>query len=232
MGAFATTRWSLIVASRGSEADARAALDELCRSYRPAVLAYVRHRHKSREEAEDLTQAFFASLLEHRIHQSADPARGRFRVYLLTALRRFLYDQNSAAWALKRGAGLTDAIAPEVEETVESDEMEPERAFERRFALALLERALSRLESEAQASGKGERFAQVREFLIEAPDASEYERVAAALGVRRNTLAVSVHRLRHRYRELVREELGEITASPEDIELEWRALRSLLGGAA
>lgn len=232
MGAFATTRWSLIAAARGDEAAARAALNELCRSYRPAVLAYIRHAGNGREEAEDLTQAFFTRFLARRIDQSADPARGRFRVYLLTALRHFLHDEHSARSALKRGTGLLDEGEPDHERTPDGNGMDPERAFERRFALALLERAMERLDLEAQAAGKGDWFAHLREFLIEAPDTAEYERVAQVLGVRRNTLAVAVHRLRHRYRELVRSELAEIAASAEDVEQEWRSLRALLGGGA
>jgi len=232
MAGFATTRWSLIAAAAGDEAAARTALNELCRSYRPAVLAYVRHAGNGREEAEDLTQAFFTRFLSHRIDQSADPARGRFRAYLLTALRRFLHDEHAARIALKRGGGAIHDDDVDQGQVPDAGAGDPERAFERRFALALLERALERLAQEAAAAGKAEWFAHLREFLVEAPDTAEYERVAALLGVRRNTLAVSVHRLRHRYRELVQAELGEIAASAEDRELEWQSLRALLGAGA
>ena len=229
MTAFATTRWSLIVESRSGSVSARDALEQLCAAYRGPVLAYVRHRGHGRDEAEDLTQEFFAHFLEERIHHAADPARGRFRAYLLGALRYFLADQHVAKSALKRGGGALHEPLGEVE--VDGHE-QPERVFQRHWALTVMQRALTRLRAEAEAAGKEALFDELRDFLVEQPGTDDYERVCERLGMRRNTLAVAVHRMRHRLRELIRAELSDTVLAPEDVDAELGALREILGGAA
>lgn len=229
MGRFDTTRWSVVLAARGGPADARAALETLCRTYRPPVLGFVRSRGYAADVAEDLTQAFFARFLERAWHSAADPARGRFRSFLLTALKRFLMDAADEAGALKRGGAYRiesldadDASAPATGET-------PERVFERAWAHAVLNAAFARLRGEAERAGKLELFERLSEFLVEPPDENDYTKVADELGLRRNTLAVAMHRLRQRLRELVREELMETTSDSDELEDELRLLRGSLG---
>ena len=228
MGSFATTRWSLILKSRSDSSSARTALEELCRNYRAPVLAYVRHFGIPLDRAEDLTQEFFAHFLADRIHHSADPARGQFRAYLLTSIRNFLQDSQEKARAAKRGAGAAHVALDELVPAASAEQ--PEHAFERRWALAVLERAASRLRDEAEAAGKLALFEELDEFLVEQPSTDDYEQVATRLGMRRNTLAVAVYRMRQRLRELVRAELADTVAAPEDVDEELRALREVLGG--
>ncbi len=233
MTRFDSTQWSMVLRARGASSEGRTALDTLCRVYRPPVLAYIRGRGYSSDAADDLAQTFFARLLEEEYHATADPARGRFRAFLLTALKRFLINADVHARTLKRGGGtridrLDDADGDIGE--LSSGEDGPERAFERSWAVTLLDTAARRLRTEADEAGKLEMFEQLQEFLTEAPDEADYARAAAALNLRRNTLAVAVHRLRHRLRELVREELSQTTAGQEDLESELRLLRSTLAG--
>lgn len=218
--------------ARGEPVDARAALDILCRTYQPAVLAYIRSRGYNAETAEDLAQNFFTCFLEDAWHAKADPARGRFRSLLLTALKRFLIDAHAESRTLKRGGGyhfesLDTAI--DAHAASHADGESPERVFERAWAIAVLDGALSRLRSEAESAGKLALFERLREFLIERPDEADYTSAAAELNLRRNTLAVAVHRLRHRLRELVREELTETTTGRDELECELRELRAALG---
>lgn len=231
MTRFDSTQWSMVLRARGSNGEARAALDTLCRVYRPPVLAYIRGRGYSSDAADDLAQTFFARLLEEQYHAAADPARGRFRAFLLTALKRFLINSETHARTLKRGGGTrTETFDEDDGEHLSSTDDGPERAFERSWAVTLLDAALRRLRVEAAEAGKAEMFEQLQEFLTEAPDEPDYARAATALNLRRNTLAVAVHRLRHRLRELVREELLQTTAGREDLESELRVLRSTLAG--
>lgn len=231
MSRFETTRWSLVLGAAGEPQQARAALDTLCRTYRRPVFAYIRRHVSGSDAAEDLTQAFFLEFVEHAWHARADPARGRFRAYLLTAVRRFLVDQHVATRRLKRGAGVVfESIdADGAGDVAGSDD--PEAAFDRDWALAVLDAALARLRDEAEAAGKLALFEHLREFLTERPADADYERTAAALGLRRNTLAVAVHRLRHRLRELVRAEIGETAHGREAMSQEMRELRAAFGSA-
>lgn len=214
--------------ARDGAAGSRIALETLCRTYRAPVLAYVRGHVHAPGSAEDLTQAFFMRFLEREWHAAADPGRGRFRTFLLTALKRFLVDADAEARAQKRGGryrfeSLDEDGAPPV-----TAHGAPEQNFDRAWAAAVLDAAWTRLRGEAERAGKRELFERLSEFLVEAPDESDYTRVAAALGLRRNTLAVAVHRLRRRLRELVREELAETVDGPEALEQELRALRGAL----
>lgn len=231
MSRFETTRWSLVLTAAGEPQHARAALEALCSTYRRPVQAYIRRCVGTADAADDLTQAFFLEFLEHAWHARADPARGRFRAYLLTAVKRFLIDQRVLAQRLKRGGGATfEAIdaADGIEIPADDD---PESAFERDWALAVLDAALARLRAEAEAAGKLALFEHLREFLTERPADTDYEQVATALNLRRNTLAVAVHRLRHRLRELVRAEIGETADGREALNEELRGLRAALGSA-
>lgn len=224
-------QWSVILGARGDSAEARAALDALCRAYRAPVLAFIRHHGYGADLAEDLTQAFFTRFLEHAWHTHADPARGSFRAFLLTAVRRFLINAEEEGHAIKRGGNLQfesiDGSEAALEKIASSDAT-PERAFERAWAWAIIELALRRLRDEAAEAGKVELFDRLRDFLIEPPDDADYAQVAATLKQRRNTVAVAVHRLRQRLRELVGEELAAITVDGSDLEDEFRQLRTAL----
>jgi RNA polymerase sigma factor (sigma-70 family) len=236
MTRFDTTRWSIVIRARDVSGEGRSALEALCRTYRPPVLAYIRRRGYSPETAEDLAQSFFSDFLDQAYHADADPARGRFRAFLLTALKRFLIDANNEAHAIKRGGGVQFRSFDESATSGHSlqnlaDNDTPERAFERSWAVTLLESAMARLRDEAQGAGKQALFQQLKQFLTERPDEADYARVAAALNLRRNTLAVAVHRLRHRLRELIREELAQTTVDRVDLEFEIRDLRAALGTA-
>ena len=234
MTRFDTTRWSIVARARNDNRDARdarAALEALCRVYRPPVLAYIRGRGYPPDAAEDLAQTFFERFIEDAYPGVADPARGRFRAFLLTALKRFLINADAEANALKRGGAVRiDASPDEQASAVEwlADSDSPEREFERGWALAVLDSALRKLRAEAEQAGKGELFTVLREFLTERPDDADYARAATALNLRRNTLAVAVHRLRHRLRELVREEIAETTIANADLEAELHDLRASL----
>lgn len=229
LAAFQTTRWSLIVAARGVTPDARDALDLLCRAYRPAVVSYLRRYGYARADADDVAQDFFTRFVEKRFQDVADPQRGRFRMFLRTALRHFVasahaHDHAARRAPLQAGAG----VDPDRVDGGES----PERAFERAWALTVLGRALERLREEAEAADKSLLFERLRGFLVEAPEPRDYERVAAELSMRPNTVAVATHRLRERLRELVRAELSDTVAGPQDLAEELEALRAALEGPA
>ena len=230
---FQTTRWSIVLHAGRETAGARAALEELCRTYRSPVIAYVRGHGRSADEAEDLGQSFFARFIEGAYHAQADPARGTFRAFLLTALKRFLDDANERAHAQKRGGKIQfqslDALAGdhnEAENVLDRDT--PEQAFERAWAKAALRAAMRRLRAETAAAGRSALFDQLCEFLAERPSESDYDRVAAVLKIRRNTVAVAVHRLRQRLRELVQAELADTAIDAAGLNRELDQLRNSL----
>ena len=230
MALFQTTRWSLVLRTRDGGGEARQALEQLCRAYRPPVLAMVRRHAPTREQAEDLTQAFFAKFLELGSYAVADPGRGRFRTFLMTAVSRFLSNSSAHAHAAKRDvrtAMSLDDAGPGFEPSAPDDES-PEREFERAWALTVLSRALQRLELEAANAGKRALFEALREFLVESPTTTDYAAAGAALGMRANTVAVAVHRLRSRLRELLRDELADTVAAEDEVDDEVRLLRSFL----
>jgi RNA polymerase sigma-70 factor (ECF subfamily) len=209
-----------------SQAASRA-LDELCRIYRAPVLAYVRSRGNA--DAEDLTQAFFEQFLRLQTWAEADPSRGRFRVFLLVALKRFLSNRKASAHALKRGGGQPTVSFDDDAETYEGDSAQtPDAVFERAWGDAVLRQALARLYVEAEAAGKRDLFLALRPFLLEAPDGADYARVAERLKLRRNTVAVAIHRLRARMHEAVREELSHTVAETEQIEGELTEIQRAL----
>jgi len=193
----------------GATGIACAALDPLYRACRAPVLAYIRHRGYAIDRAEDLTQAFFARLLEHGAALDADGQA--FRRCLLTAVKRFLINTEQEGRTIKRG-GTMRFESIDADDThlarIASEDNGPEHAFERAWAMAVLDAALERLHVEAVDAGKGDLFEQLRDFLIEPPDRADYSRMAEAMCLRRNTLAVIVHRMRLRLRALIRAELA------------------------
>ena len=230
MTMFSTTRWSLVLATREDDASSRDALAWLCTQYRAPVVAYVRRFGYPRQDAEDLAQAFFVKFLESRYHADADPARGRFRSFLLTALKRFLANARDHDHAQKRGGGgvVSGVDSGVVEMMVDEGGRTPDEDFDRAFARTVVEHALARLTREAREAGKAELFDATREFLLESPEPERYGVVAERLGMRRNTLAVTVKRLRARLQELVRAEIAETCSDPRDVDVELRAVRDAL----
>jgi RNA polymerase sigma-70 factor (ECF subfamily) len=227
MSAFATTRWSLVLAARADDVQASAALAELCAQYRAPVLAEVRRAGHQGSDAEDLTQAFFVRFLERRGDHHADPARGRFRQLLRVQLRHFLIDSHAAAMAAKRGGGQVMNASPEID-YVEDLGPTPDLAFDRAFALCVIERALSRLREEASSPARRDLFAALAPSLFEPRDQGALKVIAQAHGLRVNTLAVTLKRLRDRLATLIRAELAELVSDPAAIDEEMRALRAAL----
>ena len=226
MARFATTRWSLIEHARTDPVLARDALETLCRDYRPPVLAYIRHSGFQRNDAEDLTQEFFVGFIERRWYLGADRERGRFRNLLLTALQRFLSDRRAHDRAAKRGGGL---VALPLETTVlPASPDSPESAFTRVWALTVLNHALQRLSREWISAGREEQFMQLVGFLEVRASDHEFGQLADRLGVRHNTLAVQLHRMRARLRQLTREELLQTVGNPDALEEELAELRDSL----
>jgi RNA polymerase sigma-70 factor (ECF subfamily) len=226
---FAPTRWSLIAAAQGRSEPARAALGELCQLYWYPLYAYLRRRGSSEADAQDEVQGFFADLLAREALAAADPARGRFRSFLLASLSNHLSHERDRANALKRGGGARplsiDWLSAEERFRLEpADADTPERAFERAWAAALLERTLARLEAEFEAKSRGTLFRALRERIGDS--SKELPDTPAVRGLKMNeqSLRVTMHRLRKRYREILREEVAQTVARPEDVEEELRAL--------
>jgi RNA polymerase sigma-70 factor (ECF subfamily) len=227
---FLTTHWSLVAAA-GSDAasrpDAREAMEKLCRAYWYPLYAFVRYSGHAADEAQDLTQAFFTRIIEKGGFATADPARGRFRSYLLGAMKHFLANEWHRGRALKRGGGATllewDSLDPEARYALEPAEaIDPHAGFDRQWALQTIARALEKLQAEMQSRGKGETFDALKGCLTGAePDRLE---TAAILGMTEGALKVAVHRLRQRYRELLRAEIAETLADPSEVDLEMHHL--------
>src|SRR5271155_4363205 len=232
---FATTRWSLVLAAgQRSSPQSSAALATLCENYWYPLYAYVRRRGHDSDEAQDLTQAFFARLLEKNDLAAADPERGRFRSFLLTSLKHFLSNEWDRARAEKRGGGrsllsIDFGTAEERYRAEPAHDLTPEKIFERRWALVLLENVLARLHDESAQAGKADSFDRLKGFLTGEQTAVTYGQLAAELNMSEGALKVAVHRLRRRYRELLRAEIEETVADPEEIDQEIRDLFSALG---
>ena len=229
MPGFATTRWSLILNSEPGPAAVRDALEYICRDYRAPVLAFIRRAGHSAADADDLTQEFFARLLERRWYAMADPSLGRFRTYMLAALRRFLMDSHETAVALKRGGGQQKVdfeLACESASLASSPS--PEQVFTQQWMQTVLEHAVTVLRAEAIEIGKLELFDHLAGFLAESPDPNVYTTLGTKLGIRANTIAVNVHRLRRRLYTLVQQELLQTVADAGSLEQERREFRNAL----
>jgi RNA polymerase sigma-70 factor (ECF subfamily) len=231
MPSFATTRWSLIAAARTSGEPARQALADLCTLYWFPVYGYFRSRDRDHNTAQDLTQAFFTRLLERNGLAHADPARGRFRSYLLAACQHFLANQHDFDTAQKRGGGqaavsLDFAAADQRYQIEPADGRTPERLFERQWALALLEQALAGLRTEYADTGKAALFERLKSTLTGDPE--PYAALATELGLTEGAVKVAAHRLRLRYRERLRAAIAETVESPDEVDDEIRALFAAL----
>jgi len=227
---FATTHWSIVVAAaHGSRPDAQAALATLCETYWYPLYAYVRRCGYESHDAEDLTQEFFARLLDKDYLASVDRSKGKFRSFLLASLRHFLANERDRARARKRGAGQTmlsfDRGEAETRYRLEpSHEVTPEKDFDRQWALTLLGQVLRGLEAEHVASGTQRLFEELKGFLTQAEGACRYAEAACRLGMTQGAAKVAVHRLRRRYRRLLRDEIAQTVAGPREVDEEIRHL--------
>lgn len=232
---FATTRWSLIRAAGHDDGfAARRALSELCELYWFPIYSFVRRRGNDHDRALDLTQGFFARLLERDGLASADPAKGRFRSYLLAACQHFLANQHDFASARKRGGG-EPLLSLNLDNADSRYGLEPadgqtaEQEFERRWALTLLEQTLAGLRAEYVEAGKEALFEPLKGTLT--GESESHANIASELGLSEGAVKVAAHRLRQRYRERLRAAIAETVDSPDEIDDEIRALFAALGGS-
>ena len=233
---FATTHWSVVLSAIDhASPDSEAALVKLCQTYWYPLYAYVRRRGHSPEDAQDLTQSFFASVLEKKYLDRADRERGRFRTFLLSSLENFLNNEWDRSRAQKRGGGQQtiswdelDAEGRYLNEPV--DELTPERIFEKRWAATLLEEVLRKLRTEFVAGGKAEFFDLVKPHVWGDDQATPYAQLAAQLNMTVVGIKVTVHRLRQRYRDLLRAEIAHTVENASEVEDEIRYLINVMSG--
>jgi len=236
-GLFATTHWSVVLAA-GQEASPQSAeaLEKLCGAYWYPLYVYARRRGNGPEDAQDLTQQFFARFLEKGSFSLADPARGRFRTFLLKSLQHFLADDWRRAHQAKRGGGKvelpSDSDTAEGRYAVELVEtMTPERAFEERWAMTLLEHVLSRMREDYDRAGKARLFEVLQDFLWGTDGSASYAQVAESLAMTEGAIRVAVHRLREQYRERLRAEVAHTVSNPNEVDDELRYLVQAISGA-
>ncbi|MGA2593177.1 MAG: sigma-70 family RNA polymerase sigma factor [Bryobacteraceae bacterium] len=229
---FPTTRWSLVVAAGDPQRkEARSALVSLCETYWYPLYAYLRRRGYPADQAEDLTQEFFVRVLEGRYLDRADPEKGRFRSFILTSLKFFVADEADRERAHKRGGGvlvpLEFSSGEDRYQREPAHDETPERIFERRWALSMLDRVVERLRNEFVHHGRPEHFERLKMFLLGQSDAP-YAALAREMNTSEGALKVAIHRLRKRYRELFRQEIADTVADPADVESELRYLAAVL----
>jgi RNA polymerase sigma-70 factor (ECF subfamily) len=231
--AFTTTHWSVVLAAQGESPAAQDALEKLCRTYWRPVYSFVRRQGTRPEEAEDLTQSFFALLLERRNFDAVRKEKGRLRSYLLTSLKHFLVSEHRRVVTLKRGKGqqpvpLDELSGAERSEMEPADHLTAERVYERRWALTLMEEVLRRLKEEYCTADNAALFDSLKQLLPDEPGAQSRAEIASRLGMTENALRQSFHRFRHRYQFLLREEISHTVAVASDVEDELRHLIAVL----
>jgi RNA polymerase sigma-70 factor (ECF subfamily) len=230
---FDSTQWSVVLGARRDASDRPAALQRLCAAYWLPLYSYLRRRGHAPADAEDLPQSFFVYLLDSDFLDRPDPAKGRFRGYLVGALKYFLSHHFERTSAQKRGGGVhfVDWSTLDAErEFAACDQplLDPSESYEKTWALTLLSRALGLLEAEQTAAGKARQFTVLQPFLSATPTRGDYDAAAAALGTTRTNVAVWVHRLNHRYAELVKLEVAATVRSPDEINAEMQHLLQAL----
>jgi RNA polymerase sigma factor (sigma-70 family) len=231
--AFTTTQWSVVLEAQGESPEAQEALEKLCRVYWRPIYSFVRRQGAGPEEAQDLTQGFFALLLERRDLRTVRKEKGRLRSYLLSAVKHFLADERRRAMAIKRGKGerlisLEQLRAEEWGGMEPTDPLTAERIYERRWACTLLDRVLSRLEDKYRTRGNAELFDSFNQLLADEPGAPSQADIAAQLGMTENAVSQAYHRFRQSYQSFLREEIAHTVATPGDIENELRYLIAVI----
>lgn len=227
---FATTRWTMVASAGGGEArSAEEALEAICGTYWFPLYAFVRRQGHTKEEAEDLTQSFFVDLLERKPWQQLDRERGKFRAFLLAALKHFLANSRETARCQKRGGkvlhlSLDWQTADSRFHLADTSQSAPDQSYDREWGVQLLQQVLDRLRDEALAEGTTSRFEVLKDFLSSGSGDASYESAAAALGINSGAARVAVHRLRKRYRQLLREEIARTLADPTLVDDELRSL--------
>jgi RNA polymerase sigma factor (sigma-70 family) len=231
--AFATTHWSVVLAARGESTEAKAALEKLCRTYWWPIYGFVRREGYKPEEAQDLTQSFFARLLERRDLETVRQERGRLRSYLLASVKNFLSKARDRELTIKRGEGqplisLDDLLARERADQEPAHKLSADRIYERRWALTLLEQVLVRLAAEYEAAGKLPLFDRLKELLAGESGQPSQAKIAAEMQMTENAVKQAFHRFRYRYRQLLHEEIAHTVAAPDDVEDELRHFMAVL----
>ena len=227
---FVTTHWTVVLAAgRHATPQAAAALEQLCQTYWFPLYAYVRRRGHAKAAAEDLTQTFFARLLEKNFFASPDAEKGKFRAFLLAALKHFLANEWDKSQTQKRGGGAAHLsldwhTADTKFQVADAHTASPEKNFDREWSLALLARVIERLQKECAADGKARLFEQLKMFLTAGKSDSAQSEIARALGMEEGAVRVAVHRLRKRYRALLRDEIANTLSDPAMVDEEMRAL--------
>jgi RNA polymerase sigma-70 factor (ECF subfamily) len=233
-GDFTTTHWSVVLAAgHSSSAGSQAALEKLCRTYWYPLYVYARRQGYNPDDAQDLTQDFFARLLRKDYFDHADPQRGRFRTFLLSSLKRFLINDWEKRHAIKRGGVQSFLVwdSKATESRYQNDpitDSTPETIYEKRWALALLDQAVARLKDEFSTDGKAAQFEGLKGLLWGEKAAPAYAEVAVELGLSVGALKVAVHRLRHRFRQLLRDEVAHTVGSPDQVDDELRHLIAVI----
>src|SRR5438046_921694 len=230
---FTTTHCSVVLQAQGESPAAQEALEKLCRTYWRPIFAFLRRQGIGPTEAEDITQGFVAQLLERRSLDAVRKEKGRLRSYLLGALKYFVADEQRRAMAIKRGKGqrlipLEELRADERIDMEPSDPMTAEMIYERRWALTVLKRVLSRLKDEYVAAGNAALFDALKELLPDEPGSPSQAEIAALLGMTENAVRQAFYRFRQRYQSLLREEIADTVATPGDIEDELRHLIAVI----
>jgi RNA polymerase sigma factor (sigma-70 family) len=231
--AFTTTQWSVVLDAQGQSPSAQEALEKLCRIYWWPLYGFIRRQGYSPEEAQDLTQGFFAMLLERRDLDAVRQEKGRLRSYLLASLKNFLAKAHRRAMTIKRGEGrplvpLEELLVRERADLEPADALSADRIYERRWALTLLEQVLARLGEEYQAAGNSALFEQLKQMLSDEPDRPSQAKIAQELSMTENAVKQAFHRLRQRYRLLLREEIAQTVAAPAEVEDELQHFISIL----
>jgi RNA polymerase sigma factor (sigma-70 family) len=231
--AFATTQWSVVLTAQDESPAAKEALEKLCRTYWWPLYGFVRRQGYKPQDAQDLTQSFFARLLERRDLETVRQERGRLRSYLLASVKNFLAKARDRELTIKRGEGqplvsLEDLLARERADQEPAHKLSADRIYERRWTLTLLEQVLARLRAEYEGAGKLPLFERLKELLAGESDQPSQAEIAAELQMTENAVKQAFHRLRHRYRQLLHEEIAHTVAAPDDVEDELRHFMAVL----
>jgi RNA polymerase sigma-70 factor (ECF subfamily) len=231
--AFTTTHWSAVLEAQGESPAAQEALEKLCRTYWRPIYSFVRRHGAGTEDAEDLTQGFFALLLERKDLNTVRKEKGRLRSYLLTSVKHFLADESRHAMAAKRGKGQRLIPLDEIREreridVERSDRLTADQIYERRWAFTVLEQVMARLRDEYRSAGSLRFFDQMKKMLLDEPGRPSQADVASEFDMTENAVKQAFYRFRQRYQTLLREEISHTTAMPSDVEDELRHLISVV----